>query len=80
MAKFLSSVAIPATKIGAPHTPGGAVVVRRVIETDLKSSGHCHGDGFVETFTHDKLIGRWKPAAFVRFSANFYTDGGCPHL
>jgi len=43
VAKIFSSVSIPSAKIRAPHAPGGAVVVGRVIKTDLNTSGHCHG-------------------------------------
>ncbi len=43
VSKIFSSEAILAAKIRAPHAPGGAVVVGRVIKTDLNTSGHCHG-------------------------------------
>ena len=46
VAEIFSSVAILTAKIRATHAPGGAVVVRRVIKTDLKASGRCHCDLF----------------------------------
>ena len=46
MAKILPSMAILTAQIRATHAPGGAVVVRRVIKTDLKASGCCHCDSF----------------------------------
>ena len=51
----LAGIAIIATEEGAPHAPGCAVVVGRVIETDLEAARECHefiSERYVPTFQH----------------------------